>query len=448
MDLSQIKRVYFIGIGGIGMSALARYFMRQGCVVSGYDRTETEITNALLELGIAIHFTEDIAQADTTADLVIYTPAVPAAHAELVYFREHGFNVLKRSQVLGLITTNKFVIAVAGSHGKTTVSSMISWILKYSGYDCTAILGGISTNFNSNFSLGFNDVFVVEADEYDRSFLQLTPDIAVITATDSDHLEVYGTQEAIEDAFLEFANRIKENGLLISKPKLGVFKKYQGQKKGYDLSDTNANLYAVSYVYEGDTCRVTLNNGMAFNFSYPGVHNIENAIAAISVALHLNIHPDQIKLALIGFTGVHRRFELVNGVWGRVIYYDDYAHHPEEIRMFLTSVRQMYPHKKITAVFQPHLFTRTRDLADGFAASLDIADEVILLPIYPARELPIPGVTANNILDRMQNPNRRILEKADLLKYVATGDFEVFCTIGAGDIDKLVQPIAEIFKNQ
>ena len=448
MDIAQINRVYFIGIGGIGMSALARYFMRQKCVVSGYDRTETEITDALQHEGAQIHFSEDLTQIDTQADLVIYTPAVPPTHAELIYYRDNGFTVLKRSQVLGLITKDKFVIAVAGSHGKTTVSSMIAWILKNSGYDCTAILGGISTNFNSNYVMGFNDVFVVEADEYDRSFLQLSPNIAVITATDSDHLEVYGTQEAIEATFLEFANRIKENGLLISKPRLGVFQKYQRDKRGYDLTDSKADLYAVTYAYEGDRCHVTLNDGYEFYLGYPGVHNIENAIAAISVALHLNIHPDLISRAITAFTGVHRRFELVNGVFGKIPYYDDYEHHPEEIKMFLTSIKQLFPNKKITAVFQPHLFTRTRDLADGFATSLDIADEVILLPIYPAREEPIPGVTANNILDRMKNPHRRILEKADLIKYVSKADIEVFCTIGAGDIDKLVQPIAEILKGR
>ncbi|HNA59046.1 MAG TPA: Mur ligase family protein, partial [Chitinophagales bacterium] len=348
MDIAQINRVYFIGIGGIGMSALARYFMRQKCVVSGYDRTETEITDALQHEGAQIHFSEDLTQIDTQADLVIYTPAVPPTHAELIYYRDNGFTVLKRSQVLGLITKDKFVIAVAGSHGKTTVSSMIAWILKNSGYDCTAILGGISTNFNSNYVMGFNDVFVVEADEYDRSFLQLSPNIAVITATDSDHLEVYGTQEAIEATFLEFANRIKENGLLISKPRLGVFQKYQRDKRGYDLTDSKADLYAVTYAYEGDRCHVTLNDGYEFYLGYPGVHNIENAIAAISVALHLNIHPDLISRAITAFTGVHRRFELVNGVFGKIPYYDDYAHHPEEIKMFLTSIKQLFPNKKIT----------------------------------------------------------------------------------------------------
>jgi len=447
MDMNQVKRVYFIGIGGIGMSALARYFKKQNCIVSGYDKTETEITDALINEGIDIHFEDNIALADTDADLIVYTPAVPASHTELVYFKANGYQVLKRSQVLGLITQDKFVIAVAGSHGKTTVSGMIAWLLKYSGYDCTAILGGISTNFNSNYITGFNDVFVVEADEYDRSFMQLHPNIAIITATDSDHLEVYGTQEAIEEAFLAFAQQIKPRGLLISKPKLGVFQKYPAAKKGYDLSDAHADLYATSYAYDG-ACTFALNNGMQFRMLYPGVHNIENAIAAISVCLHLNINPDLIYNGLIAYSGIHRRFELVSSIEGKVVFYDDYAHHPEEIRMFLSSIKLLYPGSKVTAIFQPHLFTRTRDLADGFAASLDLADETILLPIYPAREEPIPGVTASVILDKMTNASHRILEKNALLDYIRQGEFEVICTIGAGDIDKLVKPIAQILKDK
>lgn len=448
IHIENIKRVYFIGIGGIGMSALARYFMRHGCVVSGYDKTETEITNALQSEGASVHFSEDIRKADTTADLVVYTPAIPATHAELVYFRDNGFTVLKRSQVLGLITKDKFVIAVAGSHGKTTVSSMIAWILKHSGYDCTAILGGISTNFNSNYISGFNDVFVVEADEYDRSFLQLSPDIAVITATDSDHLEVYGTQESIESTFLEFAERIKENGVLVSKQKLGVYQKYQRNKRSYDLNDTGAGLFAVSYHYAEDCCHVTLNNGFKFMLVYPGLHNIENAIAAISVSMQLNIHPDLIARALQRFTGVHRRFEFVFGVYGKFYFYDDYAHHPEEIRMFLSSIRQMFPEKKITAIFQPHLFTRTRDLAEGFASSLKLADRVIILPIYPARELPIEGVSSALIADRMRDHEVLLMDKGDVLNSIMNDNVEVLCTIGAGDIDRLVDPIKQILKEK
>lgn len=449
MDITQVKRVYFIGIGGIGMSALARYFMRNQCVVSGYDKTPTELTRALEQEGASIHFTEDVALADKAADLVVYTPAVPATHAELVYFQNNGYTVLKRSKVLGLITEGKFVIAVAGSHGKTTVTGMISWILKHSGYDCTALLGGISTNFDSNFRKGFNDVYVVEADEFDRSFLQLSPNIAVITATDSDHLEVYGTQEAIEATFLEFAQRIKPGGTLISKPKLGVFQQYTGDKKGYDLEDTRADLYATNYVYQSEVCIVTLNTGQEFRLIYPGVHNIENAVAAISVCLQLKIEWALIERAISGFTGIRRRFENVLGVFSPNLYfYDDYAHHPEEIRMFLQSMKIMYPDKHITAVFQPHLFTRTRDLADGFAASLDLADTVILLPIYPAREEPIPGVSSELILNKLTNPNKSLCTKQELLERMKTEALQVLCTIGAGDIDTLVQPIKEILKSR
>jgi len=447
MQLEDIKRIYFIGIGGIGMSALARYFKYLGATVSGYDRTVTALTKQLEGEGMIIHYEDNIELLDTQADLVIYTPAIPKTHAELNYYINHHFPLYKRSEVLGMISMERFTIAVSGSHGKTTVSGMITWILKDSGYDCTAFLGGICTNFHSNFVIGENDVLVAEADEYDRSFMRLFPNITVVTAVDSDHLEIYGTQAEVEKAFIEFANKTEIGGCLIVKSNLPIIPFLREKVWRYALSDTTADLYARSYDISLTGSHVVLSNGIEFTLQYPGIHNIENAVAAVSVALQLGVATDKISAALNSFKGIYRRFEKIFSD-AKHVYIDDYAHHPEEIRMFLLSVREIYKDKKITAVFQPHLFTRTRDLADGFAASLDLADEVILLPIYPAREEPIEGVTADTILTRVKNLNKQILTKEQLLEKVSKGDFDIICTIGAGDIDKLVQPIAEILKSR
>ncbi|MFN0275009.1 MAG: UDP-N-acetylmuramate--L-alanine ligase [Chitinophagales bacterium] len=447
MDINHIHRVYFIGIGGIGMSALARYFKQKGCEVNGYDRTQTELTVQLMQEGIHIHFEDNVALIDKDAELIVFTPAIPKTHAEYNFYINNNYTVLKRSKVLGLLSENKFTIAVGGSHGKTTVSSMIAWILKHSGYDCSAFLGGISSNFNSNFVAGNNDVLIAEADEFDRSFLQLTPDIAVITATDSDHLEIYGSQEAIEETFAEFANKIKAGGTLVAKYDLPILKKIKGKVWKYALDNSSAHLFAKSWKLTTQFSEVELNNGIRYKLSYPGIHNIENSIAAASVALLLGINKVEISAALNEFIGVKRRFEIMYND-GSTIFIDDYAHHPEEIRMFLSSVKKIYPDKKVTAVFQPHLYTRTRDLKVGFAASMDIADEIILLPIYPAREEPIEGVTTKIIFDLIKNENKKLLTKEELLSMMKEGKFEVLCTIGAGDIDKLVKPITEILKQK
>ncbi len=445
MELNNIKRIYFIGIGGIGMSALARYFNSRGIVVSGYDRTETDLTKQLQLEGIHIHFTDDISLIDEEADLVVYTPAVPKTHTEYNFYLHNKYEILKRSQVLGLLSREQFTIAIAGSHGKTTVSCMIAWILKHSGFDCSAFLGGISSNFNSNFVAGNNDVMIAEADEFDRSFLQLSPNIAVITAVDSDHLEIYGTQEEIEKAFVEFANRVEIGGAVIAKSSLPILKEIREKVLTYSLHDLNADLHVAAFNLTSEGSQVELSNGMHYLLKYPGIHNIENSVAAVLVARELGISDDHIASALNEFKGVHRRFELlVSG--GKTIYIDDYAHHPEEIRMFLYSVKEIYKGKKVTAIFQPHLFTRTRDLAEGFANSLDLADEVILLPIYPAREDPIEGVSAEIILNRLTNSKRKLLSKEELINYIRSNQFEVICTIGAGDIDKLVEPITQILK--
>jgi len=324
---------------------------------------------------------------------------------------------------------------------------MITWILKDSGYDCTAFLGGICTNFHSNFVIGDNDVLVAEADEYDRSFMRLYPNITVVTAVDSDHLEIYGTQAEVEKAFIEFGNKTEAGGLMVVKSTLPIIPHLREKVWRYSLNDTTADLYAKHYDITLDGSIVTLSNDIRFTLQYPGIHNIENAVAAVSVALQLGIAPEKISSALNNFKGIYRRFEKIYSD-ANTVYIDDYAHHPEEINMFLKSVREIYKGKKITAIFQPHLFTRTRDLADGFAASLDLADEVILLPIYPAREEPIEGVTADTILSRVKNANKQILSKEALLEKVKNSHFDVICTIGAGDIDKLVQPIAEILKSK
>lgn len=447
MQLSAIKRVYFIGIGGIGMSALARYFKWRGAEVAGYDRTATELTDQLQKEGMHIHFTDDVLLLDPQADLVIYTPAVPKTHAELNHYIAAGTPLMKRSEVLGMLSRDQFTIAVGGSHGKTTTSSMIAWILKDSGYDCSAFLGGIATNFNSNFTIGENDVMVAEADEFDRSFLRLFPNITVITAVDSDHLEIYGTQEELEKTFVEFANKTEVGGTIVLRSNLPIIGKVEGDVKTYSLNDNKADLYVKKYSISENGSHVELSNGIQYTLTYPGIHNIENSVAAALVADLLEIDPALTGRALDQFKGIHRRFEMIFKN-ERSIFIDDYAHHPEEIRMFLLSVKEIYKGRKITAVFQPHLFTRTRDLADGFAASLDLADEIILLPIYPAREEPIEGVTSEVILDKMQNPNRSILSKEMLLQKIADEQTDVLCTIGAGDIDKLVQPIAKILQQK
>ena len=443
MQLDKIKNVYFVGIGGIGMSALARYFNLQGAKVSGYDRTPTNLTDQLQKEGILIHFEDNIDLVDKDAELVIYTPAIPKNHKELNYIISNNYPLYKRSEVLGMLSRDKFTIAVSGSHGKTTVSGMITWILKNSGYDCTAFLGGICSNFNSNFVHGENDVMVAEADEYDRSFMRLFPNITVVTAVDSDHLEIYGTQAEVEKAFIEFANKTEIGGEIIIKAGLPIIPFLEQHVTQYALENKAADLSVSNYKITLTGSEVELSNGIRYTLKYPGIHNIENSVAAVAVALQLGITNENISESLNTFQGIYRRFELVASN-NKTVYIDDYAHHSEEIKMFLLSLRAIYKDKKITAIFQPHLFTRTRDLADGFAASLDLADEIILMPIYPAREEPIEGVTSDIILSRIKNPRKRILNKEELLHHIKENEFEILCTIGAGDIDKMIKPIAEI----
>lgn len=443
--------IYFIGIGGIGMSALARYFNSKGITVSGYDKTKTTLTEQLNEEGINIHYEDNIEFIDKDAAIVIYTPAVPAGHKELNYYKENNYTVVKRSDVLGAITKSSFNICVAGTHGKTTTSTMIAHILRDSGYGCNAFLGGIAVNYDSNFWSSERNICVVEADEYDRSFLKLSPDVAIVTAMDADHLDIYGTGEAVEQAFIDFTGKIKPGGLLISKYGLKRSNELNGSNKvQYSLQDKNADVFANnikmnngSYAYDIVMKDWQLNN-VVLNMG--GMHNIENSIAAITVAHHLKIEDDKIKKAVANFKGVKRRFEYIikNDA---VVFIDDYAHHPEELRALISSAKALFNNKKCTVVFQPHLYSRTRDFADEFAASLDLADEIILLPIYPARELPIAGVNSEMILNKMKNNNKRVKTKEELLRWAKDNRSELLITAGAGDIDTMVQALKESIVN-
>ena len=443
--LDTIKNIYFIGIGGIGMSALARYFVSKGCKVSGYDKTETILTQALTELGIQIHYEDNINLIDANANVVVYTPAIPESHSELTYFRNNGYEVVKRSDVLGWITEGTVNICVAGTHGKTTVSTMIAHVLRDSGHGCTAFLGGIAANYNTNFWSSDNNVVVVEADEYDRSFLKLNPSVAVITSMDADHLDIYKTAEAFEDAFVSFSKKVKPNGLLLAKKGLAREASFDASLLvTYHLNGEGAGIYAKditvvdgAYVFTAVGPNWTIENLV---LHMGGLHNIENALVAIAVAMHLGVEPQKIKAALANFAGVKRRFEYLVKTEDQVLI-DDYAHHPAELAALITGVRSLYPTSKLTLVFQPHLFSRTQDLCDGFAASLSAADEVVLLPIYPARELPIPGVTSEMIIEKMTHNYVVLLEKEAVSAWVKKQQPKLLVMAGAGDIDVLIRNI-------
>ena len=450
MELESIKRVYLIGIGGIGMSGLARYFKSRACEVCGYDKTVTPLSTSMMNEGISIIYQDEVDNIETNfrendaETLIIYTPAIPKDSKLLNYFIKAGFTLKKRSEVLGIISKGMFTIAVAGTHGKTTTSSIIAHVLKYTGYDCSAFLGGIATNYNSNVLFGKNNTMVVEADEFDRSFLTLYPDIAIVTSMDADHLDIYGDHSQLVESFKQFVSQMKEGGRLIF-------------KKGLDLSAGTS--YSAHEQAEIQAFNIRVSDGN-FHFDFknehteiknitlglPGLHNIENAVAAIEVALHLHIEPEKIKKALASFLGVKRRFEYLLKS-PQHIYIDDYAHHPEELRACIQAVKMLYPDKKLTTIFQPHLFTRTRDFADGFSEVLGMTDELIMLDIYPARELPIEGVNASLILDKVAIEKKQILSKEQTLSYISTLKPELLLTVGAGDIDTLILPLKEILTN-
>lgn len=449
--LEQIKKVYFIGIGGIGMSALARYFVSRGARVSGYDRTETPLTKALVAEGIPVHYTANIEALPKDVDVVVYTPAIPAQQEELVYYREQGYEVVKRSDVLQWITESSFNICVGGTHGKTTISTMVAHLLRHSEFGCNAFLGGISANYQTNFWSSEKNTAVIEADEYDRSFLKLVPDIAVITAMDPDHLDIYGTPEEVENAFIQFASKVKPGGCLISKYGLSRGDELKAPNRiTYSLDNNAADVHVSAlrvengaYIYDVTARDWQLKN---IKLLMGGLHNVENSIAAITVAKQLGIEDDKIRAAIAAFRGVKRRFEYYLPEAGQTapVLIDDYAHHPEELKALITGVRSLYGSQKCTVVFQPHLFSRTNDLAKEFAASLDLADEVILLPIYPARELPMEGVTSKLIADHMQHAGKSLLGKEEMLTYLAQHNPGLVVMAGAGDIDALVLPVKQV----
>ena len=450
MELENIKRVYLIGIGGIGMSGLARYFKKRGCVVCGYDKTITPLTSAMRNEGISVVYQDEednlkISFLENDPEtLVIYTPAIPKDSKILNFFKSGGFSLKKRSEVLGIISKGMYTIAVAGTHGKTTTSSIIAHVLKDSGYDCSAFLGGIATNYDSNVLFGENNTMVVEADEFDRSFLTLYPDIAIVTSMDADHLDIYGDHSHLVESFRQFVSQIKEGGRLIYKKGLDLHggKTYSANVLA-DIQAVNVKIKDGSFYFDFKSADMVIEN---IQLGLPGLHNIENAIAAIEVALHLGIEPDKIKNALASFRGVKRRFEFILKE-PKHIYIDDYAHHPEELRACILAVKTLHPDKKLTTIFQPHLFTRTRDFAEGFSEVLSMTDQLIMLDIYPARELPIEGVNSTMILDKVSINAKQILSKEQTLDYIRAKKPELLLTVGAGDIDTLIVPLKEILRN-
>jgi len=444
--------VYFIGVGGIGMSALARWFNATGYGVFGYDKTPSELTETLEKEGIAIHYDDNVNKipSDATKEntLVIYTPAIPPDHKELGYFKTEGFTIKKRAEVLGDISRNYFTVAVAGTHGKTTTSSMIAHLLHFAGVDITGFIGGIATNFNSNLVVGKTDkaIAVIEADEFDRSFLHLSPNIAVVTSTDADHLDIYGNGEELKNSFKSFIDKLEKDGeLLISQKANESLDLSFGSEYGLEASKIRAEnikigegVFVFDYVDENTKIE-------GLELSLPGFHNIENALAAIRIALLLHIPAQKIKEGIKAYKGVKRRFEFIFKSATKV-YIDDYAHHPEELNAFIKSVKALYPSKKLTVIFQPHLYSRTKDFSTGFAKALDQADQVWLLDIYPARELPMEGVTSDLILSQMELKDKKLINKEAVIQEIKNSDFEILATLGAGDIDRLVPEIKDVLQ--
>ena len=430
---------YFIGAGGIGMSALERYFNSIGKHVLGYDKTPTELTSELIEEGINIHFEDNIdlipSEINQENTLVIYTPAIPKDHKELNFFMDQNFEVLKRSEVLGAITKDTYAIGVAGTHGKTTTSSILGHILKVADLESTAFLGGIAENYHSNIILNGSKYTVAEADEFDRSFLRLSPKVAIITSDDADHLDIYGEREEVKKSFKEFAS-IVEDQLFVRKGLNFPQAKTYGVNDGADYEATNVRIEDGFYVFDVNTPNGILKD---IKFQLPGRHNMENATAAIAVAEYLGVSSEKIHEALASFVGVKRRFNRfeANGK----VYVDDYAHHPTELNAVIRSLKELYPGKKLLGVFQPHLFTRTRDFAPEFAESLSQLDELILLDIYPARELPIEGITSNWLADMVNLDKKAVYSLDQALDAIKTKDFDVLLTVGAGNIDTIVKPI-------
>jgi UDP-N-acetylmuramate--alanine ligase len=460
IDFKNIEGIYFAGIGGIGMSALALYFLKGGYTIAGYDRTESRLTQSLTEQGCKVSYEDDIYYLPSTFRLVsdkdkvliVYTPAIPATNLILSYFRDNGYRLYKRSEILGEISVNTDTLAIAGTHGKTTVSTMIAHLLKQSHVDCSAFLGGISKNYNSNLLLGESRFTVMEADEFDRSFHRLKPLMAVVTSLDADHLDIYGDQETMIGAYNEFCKKIRRGGKLVVNHKIrnkiivpeGITCFTYGLDSGSDYQSLNIELVNDYYRFNLRTPLTTIED---LHFAFPGLINIENFTAAIAIAIMCGVTEQEIRKGVMLFQGVRRRFDIRINEQG-LTYIDDYAHHPEEIRACIKSVKEYYRGRRITGIFQPHLFSRTRDHADGFAEILDELDEIILLPVYPAREQPIEGVTSELILNKLKSGNKRLLDKSDIPSKLDVSNLDILLTIGAGDIDTLVGPIEEKIRKE
>jgi UDP-N-acetylmuramate--alanine ligase len=459
VKLEDVKHVYFIGIGGIGMSAIARYFDAQGKKVSGYDKTKTILTENLEHEGMDIHYDDTLESIPSDIDLIIYTPAIPKDHIGYNFLLQSGKPMIKRSEALGLISNEKKSIGVAGTHGKTTTSSLITHVLKTGGIDVSAFLGGITLDYNSNFVIGKSDVVVLEADEYDRSFLRLSPFIATISSMDPDHLDIYGDESSmIASGYKAYVGRIRDNGFLIVKEGLlnvfsiselleldgrGIRVYEYGVGKG-QVRISNIRVEAGKYVFDYNGLD---NDIRSIVLNMPGKHNVENASVAVTVGILNGVKEDDIRKALSGFKGIQRRFERVVESED-VVYIDDYAHHPSELRVAIDAARTLYPKRKLTGIFQPHLYSRTKDFVDGFAEELDKLDEVILMDIYPARELPMEGVTSEIIYNKMKNVNKKIVSKENLMSVLQGCESGVWMTLGAGDIDTFVPKIKEMLLNK
>lgn len=448
ISLSEFKKVYFLGIGGIGMSALAKYFIAEGFDVAGYDKTPSTITDNLSELGAKIHF-DDLGDRipdnykDLAKTLVIRTPAVPVDFGELLFFQREEYSIFKRSEILGILTRNYKGLGVAGTHGKTTTSCLLAHMLNESELKCNAFLGGISSNFNTNYIGQPNAEYtVIEADEFDRSFLQLKPFASIITAMDADHLDIYGTLENFQKGFFDYASLIDPNGLLVSH--YGLPLETKAEHYTYDVDNALADFHISDLRFENETFLFTVHGpNFVWNdviLGIPGIHNAENALACIILCLYLDLDEETIRHGLKTFKGVKRRFDYHLRT-EELVYIDDYAHHPTEIKALLDSIELLYPNRKITGIFQPHLFTRTRDFFDGFIDQLSRLDECILLPIYPARELPIEGITSDKLLEQIRAPKKSLMDAKDVVEYTKTLTNSVLLTIGAGDIDRIVEPI-------
>jgi UDP-N-acetylmuramate--alanine ligase len=452
VNLKQYKNIYFLGIGGIGMSALARYFNSRSFHVLGYDKTPSELTDSLKNENISIHFDEeyDLSQLSKEDTFVIYTPAIPKNFSELTYFQKNDFIILKRAEVLGLITESSKGIGVAGTHGKTTTSTLLAHVLHESDLGCNAFLGGISSNYDSNIIINKNSEYsVIEADEFDRSFLKLKPFASILTSTDPDHLDIYGNDETIKDSFQEYIDLTADLGCCVIKKELGV--EFKGRNFTYSINEPDADFFANHFRYENGAFLFDIKDNIngayykGIELGLPGIHNAENATAVFAMVKFLGLNPENVLASFKSFQGVKRRFDI--HVKGKKVYIDDYAHHPSEIKAFLSSVRLLFPTKKIRSIFQPHLYSRTNDFMDDFALELSNVEESHIMPIYPARELPMTGVTSEALLAKITT-NKKLLEKDKLIDSLGQGDYDVLVTMGAGDIDRFIEPIKEFIRKE